>query len=182
MAAFALPIQYPLSAHRPVKGLTDSQFGLRQEASVASLAAFTRPRELVFVVPSDGSSYKILLPMDSNQLPAWVKPTISAFIGIQSLPDNWDSYEGKKVSRENIVRSLFVLERIMDEASPVPSIVPLGDGGVQIEWHRKQQDLEITFAADDTPQFFYQNRATGVEQIGFTSEFANLARLLRNLA
>jgi hypothetical protein len=70
----------------------------------------------------------------------------------------------------------------MDGASPAPSIVPLGDGGIQFEWHRKQQDLEITFAADDTPQFFYQNRATGVEQIGLASDVTNLAQLLRNIA
>jgi hypothetical protein len=45
-----------------------------------------------------------------------------------------------------------------------------------------QQDLEVVFPADDTPQFFYRNRTTGVEQEGFASEITKLAELLRKIA
>jgi hypothetical protein len=70
----------------------------------------------------------------------------------------------------------------MEDSSPAPAVVPLGDGGLQLEWHRKQQDLEVVFPADDTPQFFYQNRSTGVEQEGFACDVLNLAQLLRKIA
>jgi len=70
----------------------------------------------------------------------------------------------------------------MEAASPAPSVVPLGDGGLQLEWHRKQQDLEITFAADDAPQFFYRNRAIGVEQDGYADDVIKLTQLLRKIA
>ena len=70
----------------------------------------------------------------------------------------------------------------MENASPAPAVVPLGDGGLQLEWHRKQQDLEVVFSADDTPLFFYENRTTGVEQEGFASDVAKLAQLLRKIA
>jgi hypothetical protein len=111
-----------------------------------------------------------------------VRPTISGFIAIQSLPDNWDSYAGKKISGELISQSLGTLGFIMEEGSPAPSVVPLGDGGVQLEWHRKQQDLEITFPFDDVPQFFYANRATGVQDEGFASDLVRLTQLLRSMA
>ncbi|MFY9855315.1 MAG: hypothetical protein WAK26_15700 [Terracidiphilus sp.] len=103
-------------------------------------------------------------------------------MGIQTLPENWDSYGGKKVNRDLISQSLSVLGLIMDVASPAPSVVPLGDGGLQLEWHRNQQDLEITFPADESPQFFYLNRSTGVGQEGFASDVASLAQLIRNIA
>jgi hypothetical protein len=61
-------------------------------------------------------------------------------------------------------------------------VVPMGDGGIQIEWHRRQQDLEIVFPADEAPRFYYRNRATGAEQEGFANEIAPLTRLLSDLA
>ncbi len=182
MAAAALSFSLAQPTLRPTKALTDGQFESRREASVASLAAFTRTRELTFVVPSEGSSHRILVTLTTDHLPSWVKPAISAIVGVQNLSENWDSYGGRKISRDLIKQSLSVLELIMGADSPAPSVVPLGDGGLQLEWHRKQQDLEITFAADDTPRFYYQNRATGVEQPGFASEVANLTQLLRNIA
>jgi hypothetical protein len=107
---------------------------------------------------------------------------ISDIMGIQTLPENWDSYGGKKTNLDLISRSLSVLGCIMEAASPAPSVVPLGDGGLQLEWHRKQQDLEITFAADDAPQFFYRNRAIGVEQDGYADDVIKLTQLLRKIA
>jgi hypothetical protein len=70
----------------------------------------------------------------------------------------------------------------MEPATPAPSVVPLADGGLQLEWHRKQQDLEVAFPTDDPPQFFYQNRTTGASQEGFANDVSNLAQLLRNIA
>jgi hypothetical protein len=180
--AIVLGTLLTLPASRPANALSDNQFDCRQETTVASSSVFTKPKELVYLVSTEGGSYRIRLTIASNQPPTWINPTFTALIGIHRLPDNWDSYGSKKVNREIISRSLFVLERIMDEASPAPSIVPLGDGGIQFEWHRKQQDLEITFTADDTPQYFYQNRATGMEQLGSARDVMNLTQLLRNIA
>jgi hypothetical protein len=57
----------------------------------------------------------------------------------------------------------------------------LGDGGLQIEWHRRQQDLEIVVAADEAPRFYYKNRATGAEQEGLANQLGTLVQLLSNL-
>jgi hypothetical protein len=174
MAAIALPV------FRPATALTENQFESRWEFPVASLAALTKPKELAYVVSSKGSTYTIVVT--TGRIPGWVEPTISAFVGIQSLTENWDSYGGREINRDLISQSLSVLGLIMAEASPAPSVVPLGDGGLQLEWHRKQQDLEIAFPADDIPQFFYKNRAAEVEQEGFASDVMSLVQLLHNIA
>jgi hypothetical protein len=176
MAALALP------AFLPVAALTGNQFEARWDNSAASFAALTKPKEHAFVFPSRGSAYRIVVTTNLLQTPVWIEPTISAFVGVQTLPDNWDSYGARKINRDLISQSLAVLELIMQVTSPAPSVVPLVDGGLQLEWHRKHQDLEIAFTAGDTPQFYYQDRAAGVEQEGFASDIKRLAQLLRNIA
>jgi hypothetical protein len=162
--------------------LTHNEIKSRWECPVASSAALTKPKELTFVFPSRGNDYRIVVTTNLATAPAWIEQTISAFIEVKALPENWDSYGARKINSDLISQSLSALGLIMDATSPAPSVVPLGDGGLQLEWHRKQQDLEITFPADETPQFFYQNRATGMEQEGFASDVTNLAQLLRNIA
>jgi hypothetical protein len=175
MAALAQPV------FRSTMSLTESQLDSRWEHPVANLAAFTSPRKHSFLFPSKGSAYRIIVTTDQSPPPAWIEPTISALIGVQALPEGWDSYGGKKISRDLISQSLSVLEMIMGTTSPAPSVVPLGDGGLQLEWHRKQQDLEIAFPAHDPPQYFYQNRATGGEQEGSASDITTLVQLLRKI-
>lgn len=160
--------------------LTGNQFTSRWEYPAASSVALTESKEQAFTFPAKASTYKVVLR--NNFLPDWVKPTISAFIGIQNLPENWDSYGGKAINRDLINQSLFTLGQIMKTNSPVPSVVPLGDGGIQIEWHRRQQDLEVTFPVDEAPQFYYKNRLTGAERQGPANEIANLTQLLSDLA
>jgi hypothetical protein len=174
MAAFALP------AFQPATALTDSQFESRWEFPATSSAALTKPKEREFVFPSGRSTFRIVVT--TSEIPAWVEPTISAYVGVQTLPENWDSYGGKKINRDLINRSLSTLGLIMGPASPAPSVVPLGDGGLQLEWHRNQQDLEIVFPADDLPQFYYRDKRAGEEQEGPASDVSNLAQLLRNIA
>ena len=160
--------------------LTENQFAMQWESPVTTSAAFTEPREQAYTFASKASAYRVVLR--NEVLPAWVKPTILAFVRIQNLTDGWDSYGGKATNRDLIKQSIFILGQIMQPDSPAPSVVPIGDGGIQMEWHRRQQDLEIVLAADDAPQFYYKNRATGTEQEGFANELANLTRLLINLA
>jgi hypothetical protein len=101
---------------------------------------------------------------------------------VQSLPENWDSYGGKRIGFDVVAQSLSILGLIMDSASPAPFVVPLGDGGLQLEWHRNQQDLEVVFPGDDLPQFFYTDRRVGAEHEGPASDVVHLAQLLRNIA
>jgi hypothetical protein len=167
---------------RQATALTESEFDSQWGNYVTSSAALTKPRKQAFVFPSRERAFSFVVTTSEIPTPAWVEPTLSAFIGIQGLPDDWNSYGGKKINRDLISQSLSVLEMIMQATSPPPSVVPLGDGGIQIEWHRKQQDLEMTFPADDRPQYIYRNNADGAEQEGFASDITTLTRLLQSIA
>lgn len=157
MAALALPVFGQTTT------LTENQFEPRWKPYVATSAALTKPKEVTFIVPSEGSAYRIVVA--TERIPEWVQPTITAFMGIQKLSDNWDSYGGKKVSFDLIGQALSILGSTMEMNSPPPSVVPLGDGGLQLEWHRKQQDLEIVLTSDDVPKFYYQSRTGGASRM-----------------
>src|ERR1035441_1401090 len=93
-------IMATIALNRPFSAtaLTEDQFDPQWEAPPASSAALTGPREQSFTFAAKANTYRVLLR--DHVLPAWVKPTISGFIGVQSLADNWDSYGGKTVNRE----------------------------------------------------------------------------------
>jgi hypothetical protein len=176
-----LPLRNPLATI----ALTRSQFKSRWEYPVVSSAAFPDLNEQEFTFSAPVGSYRVWVRdfvASVNTLPAWVRPTISAFVGIQNLSENWDSYGGKPINRDLIKQSLDTLVLIMKGDSPAPAVVPLGDGGIQIEWHRKLQDLEIVFPADDAPQFYYRNRYTATVDEGSVYDTEKLIRLLTDLA
>ena len=142
----------------------------------------TRPSEEWNALPQ--KTRYIRVTNSGPQLPKWIKPTVSAFSAIQNLQENWDSYGGKIIRHDLIKQSLIMLASIMEWNSPAPSVVPLGDGGIQIEWHKNQQDLEIIFSAEESPQFYYMNRKTGMDQEGFASadKYPTLTLLLRKIS
>ena len=116
-----------------------------------------------------------------KSIPSWVKPTIARLVDVQRLPENWDSYGSHPIKAELIKNALGVLGATMSQNIPAPAVVPLADGGLQLEWHRRQQDLEIVFSADEPAQFFYRNRATDQQDEGLARETNKLASLLLNL-
>jgi hypothetical protein len=143
----------------PTRTLTESLFAPRRENPEASSAAFTPP-----------------------QRPEWFEPLLVAFSSLRLLSDNWDSYGGKKTSFDQIRLAFSIVRQVMPFNAPVPSVVPLGDGGLQLEWHRKQQDLEIVFPADSAPTFYYVNRSTGAEEDGYATDVMKLAKLVGDIA
>ncbi len=164
---------------------TENQFV--QSPPLESSAELTEIREQTFIFSTRGSTYRIDVRRDTSvasipTLPDWVPPTIEAFERIRSLSANWDSYGSKSIDGELIREALSTLGAVMQVDSPAPSVVPLSDGGLQIEWHRRQQDLEITFAIDETPQFFYRNRTAGISEEGpVRSKTSKLISLLGSL-
>jgi hypothetical protein len=115
-------------------------------------------------------------------LPVWFDPVMLGFAELVTLEPNWDSYGGKAIDKAVVDNAIALLDAMLDPASPVPSIVPLSSGGLQVEWHRQQQDLEIVFEPRQAPEFFYKNARTGVEEDGSVyPRLALVTQLIRGL-
>ena len=64
---------------------------------------------------------KNTITSSADSLPGWVEPTVEAFVGIQTLPENWNSYNGKVINRGLVDQSIDLLVSIMQQDSPAPS-------------------------------------------------------------
>lgn len=67
--------------------------------------------------------------------PDWFATVVGALSGLEGLRPGWDSYGGRPVARLHANRVVRFLERFMTDELPLPDVVPLSDGGVQLEWH-----------------------------------------------
>jgi hypothetical protein len=78
-------------------------------------------------------------------------PIITRIEDLRALKDGWDGHGGKAPTRA----ALGAIHLWMMDAQ----IVPLSNGGIQIEWHRDGLDIEVEIDADGRLSGFNFNRA-----------------------
>ena len=92
--------------------------------------------------------------------PAYVA-TVEKLIELLHLPDRWNSYNAKPIKRENVTIAVGLLGRVMGGTTPPPSVVPKVRGGVQLEWHRKGINVEVSIDSPAEPTVFAEEIHTG---------------------
>jgi hypothetical protein len=93
----------------------------------------------------------------------WARPTVQSLITLLQLPEDWDGYGAVPIQGQIVTKALTALLQVMDHDSPRPSAVPLSDGGIQLEWHRRGRHLELEFPANETPSFYYYEDGSETE-------------------
>ena len=145
--------------------LTTSQFRPKVRSGTSNAVAFSTasyPSEPVF--------------------PAWLQPTIQSFQDLLQVPQNWDGYGASQMNEQVLQLALLLLVEVMDNDAPQPSAVPLSDGGIQIEWHRRGRNLEIEFPASEPPAFYYYEDNSETECEGPASgSYEQLQRYIESL-
>jgi len=86
--------------------------------------------------------------------------TKASIESLRELEANWDSYGGHEISEVSIAAAIKLVDGMPDNLSS-PSIVPLGDGGVQIEWHVNKRDVEITIDYDGQISVYFSDPSMG---------------------
>jgi hypothetical protein len=94
----------------------------------------------------------------------WLPVVLTRLEELRSLAFGWDSPTSLPVREDMVQRALAFLWQVMQEITPPPSIVPLGSGGLQIEWHRAGWNVEIEFDDDTTTPIYVHELATDEEQ------------------
>ncbi len=92
---------------------------------------------------------------------AWFSDAIGQLEDLASLALGWDSYGAKPVAADMAMAAVRFLADVAVASPGVhePSIVPLSDGGIQVEWHRCGIDLEVAFS-DDEPGVYRVDHAS----------------------
>jgi hypothetical protein len=131
--------------------------------------------------PSEGLVLHV--PQDILNAP-WFRPTVHSVFRALSLRRGWDTYDALPISYQSAEDALTFLSQIIDPAASPPAVVPLADGGVQLEWHRGGLDVEFAFSPDEQPELYVADRETGTEWDlnPFSPEFDEIRPLLVRLA
>lgn len=140
----------PSSASFSIRGLLSSQ---EVRYSPVSLNQ-TESREQV----------EICLDSNTENLPVWVVPTITALVKLLDLPPGWNSYGARPIRRSIVLAAADMLRRIMLQDTPTPEVVPTSRGGLQLEWHIADTDIEVVFDSPTHVQFYAE--AAGQEVNG----------------
>jgi hypothetical protein len=76
-------------------------------------------------------------------------PTLREIDALTALAPNWDSYGGKPMTAVALDAAKQVIRGMEDvDGAKSPQVVPTSPGGVQLEWVRKDFDLEIELRPD----------------------------------
>ena len=112
---------------------------LHSEASVYS-GRRTRPLE----EDSNKASQRVTL---SEEGAHWADAVNAKLTDLCRLQVGWDGYRGV-ATRQDVARFAFrMLSVVLKPSTPAPSIVPLSSGGLQLEWHTDNADIELKILA-----------------------------------
>jgi hypothetical protein len=103
-------------------------------------------------------SFDILLTPDSTitaTSPAWIVAFTKRVEEILSLPPNWDGEDARAIDVSCVIEALDFLFSALSHDTPAPQVVPTAEGGLQLEWHTKGLDLEVTFLPATRASFFF---------------------------
>jgi hypothetical protein len=106
-------------------------------------------------------------------VPAWLEPTAQSLLALLRLPQDWDGYGAVQIQEQIAQKALMVLVEVMENDALAPSVVPLSDGGIQVEWHRRGRNIEIEFPASEEPGFYYYEDGSEMESEGQVSRNYN---------
>jgi hypothetical protein len=79
------------------------------------------------------------------------------------LPENWNSYGACSVDPDLAASVLKLLVKMAPAAAPPPIVVPTTRGGILLEWHMRDIDLEIETLGADSFHVFYEDEREGRE-------------------
>ncbi|HED19572.1 MAG TPA: hypothetical protein ENI74_08740 [Gammaproteobacteria bacterium] len=93
----------------------------------------------------------------TGEVPAWLNYTIARLSTLSQLRNNWDSYGALPIRLTAHMSAAQLLSLIMSDDIPLPDIVPTPSGGIQIEWHMTNIDLEVEIAANGHLSVFFED-------------------------
>ena len=150
----------------------------------SSRAEATRPEIVptVVAVPSRGKTVQFRYQDHGEPEPSWFAPVLHGFANLVTLSDNWDGEGAKRIDSAAINRALAAIEQLLPQDAPAPSVVPVPNSGLQIEWHRNGKDLEVEFNPNGNVEYYYYDEVTQEESEGpVGAGFLNVRDLLQRM-
>lgn len=141
-------------------------------------------RALAWIAESPAATVESRLAEDAEEffrLPEEIEAAIAKLV---TLPQGWDGYNGLPVQTRVAERARRLLKAIMGYTSIIPAVVPLSDGGLQLEWFVGAYEVEIAITPEGTILVDFECKSDGrVAEIKLADprEISGIASLFREL-
>lgn len=115
---------------------------------------------------------------------AWRRPVDLRLERLSRYEHGWDGYDAAPPSSSVIAYARSILQSAMSPRSPAPSIVPMAEGGLQLEWHRGGFDIELAiFTTSDVElSIEYPDNRESIEDKPLSNSHFELSKALEELA
>jgi hypothetical protein len=113
----------------------------------------------------------------------WRSITEARLKRLGSYPQGWDGYQSPPPHPSIIAYARSVLNSVMQQDTPAPSIVPMSEGGLQLEWHRAGYDIELAIYSTDDVELSieFPDDREPVEEKPLRLSFFELSEVLEQL-
>jgi hypothetical protein len=113
----------------------------------------------------------------------WLKPVVQRLTEICALPVGWDGYRGRPTRFDIASFTFSMLQNICAPDSPAPSLVPLSSGGLQVEWHTDQIEIELTVHAPYSVQAWITDPTLGDDGVErpLTTDYSSILPWVQRL-
>jgi hypothetical protein len=101
---------------------------------------------------------------------SWFSTVGDQLARVSRFEAGWDSYHARPLDHGRAEVAISFLGRFLERHSEPPAVVPLSDGGLQLEWHSGGVDVEVAFPRDEAPEMYVYVLDTGAEWSGSPDE------------
>jgi hypothetical protein len=111
--------------------------------------------------------------------PSWVDTFMERLDAVSDLRAGWDGASAPAITDEAVAGAVSVINEVMGSDTPAPSIVPTSDGGLQLEWHHADHEVELYVDRDGIATAWLREGAQEFELDYYPS--ARVAQALKTL-
>ena len=119
----------------------------------------------------------------THPIAGWTDAVRARLNHLCQLQYGWDGYRGRP-TRFDVAHFAFeLLRRVCRPTTPAPSIVPLPSGGLQIEWHMENADIELIVRAPFNVEVWVSDPVQnddGIEQL-LSTDYAFIVPWVKKL-
>lgn len=151
--------------------------------SESSGVVFSEPGEPRVNWPADRREVSFTITSGTANS-SWFRDLMSDLQELLNMGENWNGYGEKAVHEASAKRVVNILDR-MEYAGRSLAVVPMSNGGLQLEWHRgaKSVEVEVPPTGDASGWYFDENEDEEKEwAIGSSGGLLQLAECLDRLS
>jgi hypothetical protein len=112
----------------------------------------------------------------------WQITVLSKVLEFTKLAPDWDTYGSPPLKWDAGLFALAVLNQVMLRRTPIPQVVPTPGGGVQVEWHDRQLDIELHVRRPYDCELWVEDQRTGLSRSEeLSSDFTHLQDAIKTL-